>query len=178
MYITMNLKENRVKWYLQCLKKYASFNGRARRSEFWFFQLIQGGVYFLFSVVTLILSYMATMFPHNWFEMIIGIWALVYFFYILITFLPAWAVTVRRLHDVGISGWWVPVIPFFSTGTIVVMTQVRNEEILGLLFLILLVFSGVIGIYIFIRLVSDGEVDPNRYGENPKEDDNISAIFT
>ena len=58
-----------------CFNKYATFSGRASRSEFWWFQL----AFFL-----------------SFFTIIGG----------LILLLPNMSVTVRRLHDVGKSGWW------------------------------------------------------------------------
>lgn len=164
-----------MKWYLQCLKKYATFNGRARRSEFWFFHLVQFCVYFFFLFSSIILSYLVS--AISWGDIIAGLWGLLYLFYIVITFLPAWAVFVRRLHDVGMSGWWLPVIPAVSTGSIIVMADTKNDDIAGLIFLAIFALSTFIGIYLFIRLVSDSDVDTNRYGVNPKEDDNISAVF-
>ena len=68
-----------------CFNKFADFNGRARRSEFWWFQLFA----YLVSSVTC------------------GIGALV-------LFIPLLAVTARRLHDTNHSGWWqlIQLIPF------------------------------------------------------------------
>lgn len=65
-----------------CFSKYADFNGRARRSEFWF--------WYLFNVIIGVISWIPII---GW---IISI-ALI---------IPSWAVGARRLHDTGRSGWW------------------------------------------------------------------------
>ena len=67
-----------------CLKKYAKFNGRATRSEFWWWVLFT----FLFSACSQLLS-----------QKLGSIFSLA-------VFLPSIAVTSRRLHDIGRSGWW------------------------------------------------------------------------
>ena len=93
-----------------CFNKFADFNGRARRSEFWWFQLFA----YLVSSVTC------------------GIGGLV-------LLIPLLAVTSRRLHDTGHSGWWqlIQLVPF-----------------------------GVI--LIIIWGVQDSDPGPNEYGPNPK----------
>ena len=67
-----------------CLSQYATFSGRAPRSEFWWF--------FLFQILALIVSGM--------------LGQAAYSVVALILLLPALAVGTRRLHDVGRSGWW------------------------------------------------------------------------
>lgn len=83
-----------MNWYLEVLKKYAVFNGRARRAEYWWF--------FLFSVIiSIVLSVIDSFItgPQS-----IGILGLIYSLAVLI---PSIAVGIRRLHDTGRSGWWL-----------------------------------------------------------------------
>ncbi|VVC75749.1 Inner membrane protein YhaI [Aquicella siphonis] len=69
-----------------CLvKKYMDFSGRASRSEFWWF--------YLFCIILLVLS------------CFIG--KIVYYILALALFLPSLGVSVRRLHDTNMSGWWI-----------------------------------------------------------------------
>ena len=87
-----------MNWYLDVLKKYAVFDGRARRMEFWMFALFNCIV----AVVLSIIEYMLGIF---------GLSAL----YSLAVLLPSIGVSIRRLHDTDRSGWWlliclVPVI--------------------------------------------------------------------
>lgn len=86
-----------MNWYLEALKKYVVFSGRARRKEFWFFSLfnilasIVAGV---LDVVTGNFNYSAGLGPFS------GL-------YSLAVLLPSLAVCVRRLHDTNRSGWWL-----------------------------------------------------------------------
>ncbi|WP_392558925.1 DUF805 domain-containing protein [Orbus mooreae] len=96
-----------MNWYLKCIKdNYANFNGRARRQEYWMFTLFN--VIFIIAILILagILSSIS--------ETLGSIMGFVYFIYVLAVFIPNLAVTVRRLHDTGKSGWWILIclIPF------------------------------------------------------------------
>ncbi|WP_288929491.1 DUF805 domain-containing protein [uncultured Maritimibacter sp.] len=86
--------------------KYVEFNGRARRAEFWWFIL------FVFVVSTIL-----SLIDMALFEGVLQDIGPLSAIFTLITLIPAIAVTGRRLHDVGRSGWWqllflLPVIGF------------------------------------------------------------------
>lgn len=90
-----------MNWYLEVMKKYAVFSGRARRKEFWMF--------FLFNLIIVFAL---------WFiEGILGLTPesadLLNTIYQLAVFLPSIAVGVRRMHDTDRSGWWL-LVPIFS----------------------------------------------------------------
>ena len=92
-----------------CFSKYATFSGRARRAEFWWFALFNSAVFVILSVIELTFGD-----AHRW-MMGEGGPGLVGGVYWLAILLPSLAVTVRRLHDTDRSGWWlllefVPVI--------------------------------------------------------------------
>ena len=78
-----------MKWYLEVLKKYAVFNGRARRTEYWMFFLFN----FMIGVVLGIVGG------------ILGVAYLIVTLYVLAVIIPGIAVSVRRLHDTERSGW-------------------------------------------------------------------------
>jgi uncharacterized membrane protein YhaH (DUF805 family) len=84
-----------VQWYLEVLKKYVVFDGRAHRTEFWMFVL-----------VNLIISILLTIV-----DAAIGTYeaggGLLSGIYSLAVLLPSLAVGARRLHDIGRSGWWL-----------------------------------------------------------------------
>lgn len=79
-----------MNWYLEVLKKYAVFSGRAHRTEYWYFFLIN----LLISIGLAIIDGM------------IGL-GLLGGLYALLTIIPSFAVGARRLHDTDRSGWWL-----------------------------------------------------------------------
>jgi uncharacterized membrane protein YhaH (DUF805 family) len=97
-----------MNWYLAVLKKYAEFNGRARRTEYWMFQLFN----FSICIAALILSVI-------FMKVSAGLGIFIYVLlvlYALAVLLPNLAVTVRRLHDSSKSGWLILVclVPFIG----------------------------------------------------------------
>ncbi len=86
-----------MNWYIEVLKKYAVFKGRARRKEFWFFVLFNMIISLVLLAIDLLIGTYSTKFE-------IGILNGIYLLAVLI---PGIAVTVRRLHDVGRTGWWI-----------------------------------------------------------------------
>jgi uncharacterized membrane protein YhaH (DUF805 family) len=93
-------------WYLQALKKYVDFAGRARRKEYWFFVLFN-------IIVSLALAVVDTM---------IGTVGLLSALYGLGVLLPSIAVGVRRLHDINRTGWWLLIafVPFIGVIVLIV----------------------------------------------------------
>ena len=124
-----------------CFSKYATFSGRARRSEYWFF--------WLFTTIALLVADLIDVAAtgSRIVETIIG----------LVLAVPSLAVLVRRLHDVDRIGWWVlltfvPMIAFIM----VVMPVARS--VLAVYFILLVV------LVVWIVLLVWG---PNRYGPDP-----------
>ncbi len=79
-----------MNYYLDVLKKYATFEGRARRSEYWMFVLINGLINVAFKILYIFIP------PIVFLSLL----------YSLAVLIPSIAVTTRRLHDVEKSGWW------------------------------------------------------------------------
>lgn len=121
-----------MNWYLKVLKQYADFGGRARRSEYWYFTL--------FSTIFAIL---ATILDNVLGIAIEGIgYGPIYILYALAMFVPGLAVLVRRLHDVGKSGWmyFIALIPIIGS------------------------------IWLLVLLFTDSQQGDNNWGPNPKEE--------
>ncbi len=94
-----------MKWYLEVLKKYAVFEGRSRRAEFWYFTL--------FDVIIAVLLAIIGQYMNS---------SLLYNLYALGVLVPSIAVAVRRMHDVNKSGWFILIpiynlILYFTPGT-------------------------------------------------------------
>jgi uncharacterized membrane protein YhaH (DUF805 family) len=132
-------KKQFMNYFIHCLKNYANFKGRARRKEFWMFALFNLLLAMIFLGLDNLLGTTIklnlpgqgeTPFPYGY----------LYLAYGLSTFIPSLAVTVRRLHDIGKSGWW-----YFVA------------------------FIPCLGIFpIFYFMVKAGEVGENQYGPDPK----------
>lgn len=116
--------------YLKVLKQYGNFSGRARRREYWMFGLING-------IITLVLTFLSMTLGLYSADANIGLLDAVYGLAVLV---PSVAVSIRRLHDVGRSGWWllIGLIPLVGP-------------------ILLLVWDA-----------SEGQYGDNRWGPNPK----------
>ncbi len=79
-----------MNWFLLTLKQYATFSGRARRKEYWFFFLFYLLIFIGLSLLDAILGF-----------------GLLSSLFALAMLVPSVAVAVRRLHDTGRTGWWV-----------------------------------------------------------------------
>ncbi len=90
-----------MNWYLDVLKKYAVFDGRARRKEYWMYTLFNTIIYIAVAILGFLLGAGDTL-----------IWI-----YALAVLLPGLGVTIRRLHDTDRSGWWVLIslVPFIGS---------------------------------------------------------------
>jgi uncharacterized membrane protein YhaH (DUF805 family) len=85
-----------MNYYLMVLQNYSKFSGRARRSEYWYF--------FLFNVIiSFVLGFIGGLAKMTFISTI----------YTLAVLIPSIAVGVRRMHDVGKSGWFL-LIPIYN----------------------------------------------------------------
>lgn len=165
-----------------CFRKYAEFNGRATRSEFWYFVLflvlVDLGVGFLSGLfmIPLILkgefnadSILSTSLPFKIISLVVG----------LAFLLPNLSVWTRRLHDRNKSGWWIVtyfvlcLVPAFLLNSMVDHVDQLNENtgggvILGLAVLVILVT--VLAIVLLVWCCKRGTIGPNQYGPDPLED--------
>ena len=120
-------------WYIGVLKKYAEFSGRARRKEYWMFFLFN----FIISIILAIVDVMVLGSSGDGSNPSIGMLGLIYALAVLV---PSLAVGVRRLHDIGRTGWWL-----------------------------LIAFIPVVGVIVLlIFTVMDSTPGDNEYGPNPK----------
>ena len=104
------------------MNNYANLDGRASRSEYWWFVLFN----LIVNIVTFVIdSTLGTMVTYD--MGYVGLIAL------LALLLPNVSVSVRRLHDIGKSGWWIligiiPIVNFIGIFVILVFTLMEGEE--------------------------------------------------
>ena len=104
------------------LKKYAGFNGRARRKEYWLFMLL----YFIAMVVAGLFDDLVVG-ERVAFDSTMGVFSWIVFLGLLI---PSTAVSVRRLHDKNLRGWWVLLflIPLIGTIALFILYCMRGTD--------------------------------------------------
>lgn len=115
-----------MEWYLKCLKQhYFDFNGRARRTEYWMYTLVNTLIGIAIVMVLSVISPKLTPFAQ---------------IYTLAVLMPSQGVGVRRLHDIGKSGWFL-----------------------------LITLVPLVNLYLLYLFCLDSESGANAYGENPKQ---------
>ena len=125
-----------MEWYLKVMQEnFSNFSGRARRKEYWMFTLI----YMIVIIIAMVLDgalglrfdmgYGVTA-PYGWIYSIVA----------LVHLIPTFGVLVRRLHDVGKSGWFM---------------LISLVPIIG-------------GIWLLVLLCTNGDSSENAYGPSPK----------
>ncbi len=89
-----------MEWYTMVWQKYAQFDGRSRRKEYWMFTL--------FNIVVCCVLYAGLLAAFFAGQRMVGILiSCVYVAYALAVLVPGIAVSIRRLHDTNKSGWWI-----------------------------------------------------------------------
>jgi uncharacterized membrane protein YhaH (DUF805 family) len=159
-----------IDWYLKVVRdNYANFSGRARRSEYWWYALCNA----LISIVLQVADYFIG------FE--IGVLGGLYS---LAVFIPGLAVMVRRMHDIGKSGWYVlwTGIPIFIGAVWLGVAAVTtfsggSPEPLGLIIPLLIILAGAV--WMLVLTCTNGDTGTNEYGPDPKRPyDDLDEIGT
>lgn len=107
-----------MNWYIEVIKKYAVFNGRARRKEYWYFFLFNLLISF---VITFGDALTGTLDPDTGYGLLSAI-------YSLAVLIPSIAVSVRRLHDTNRSGWWLLIALIPLIGAIVLLVFFASDS--------------------------------------------------
>lgn len=123
-----------MEWYLNVMREnYANFNGRARRKEYWMFTLF-------YTLLVMACAFALALLVATGAYMLTLLVAVMSIAAILVHVVPSLAVAVRRLHDVGQSGW----------------------------FLLLALVPYIGNLIIFVFSVIEGNKGTNKYGPDPK----------
>lgn len=128
--------------FLDVIKnKYAQFDGRARRKEYWYFALTSFIIYLILYIPAIIGLIIES-------SLLTYLGMTLYVVFALAIFIPSLAVLVRRLHDTEKSGWFILIslIPFVG------------------------------GIILIVFLFTEGTKGPNKYGEDPKAQNELDQL--
>ena len=152
-----------MEWMLMPLRRYADFSGRSRRMEFWMFSLLNAIVYGVLIAISFSGIPWAAIMAEDTEALarmpdlsgitivglvLLGIW-------MLAILIPSIAVTVRRLHDRDMSGWWY----------------------LGIIVASMIPVVGFIAsIAMLVLMVLPGTAGPNRFGNDPKDPGNAQVF--
>ena len=130
--------------YKEMFKNYANFKGRSRRRDYWYASLANFLIFMIAYAffAPAILDMQNTGEPTTLSAMLMGVSSVAIVIYSIAIIIPGLALTVRRLHDTGKSGWF--------------------------LFLGLIPYIG--GIVLFVFMVSNSQTGENKYGPNPKDE--------
>ncbi|MBO4898155.1 MAG: DUF805 domain-containing protein [Clostridia bacterium] len=112
-----------MQYYIDVIKKYAVFGGRARRKEYWMFVLFNAIASYILSFVDNLAGLTLKLG-----ETPIGILSLIYSLFIL---LPSLGVCIRRLHDIDKSGWWLLIGLIPIVGWIILLVFYCKEGTAG-----------------------------------------------
>lgn len=164
-----------MEWMLMPLRRYADFQGRSRRMEFWMFQLFTWLLWMVLIILFLVIGG-AALFASGGLEngeptesslaalgggalLILGIAVIMW----LALLIPSLAVTVRRLHDSNRTGYWIlaPMIP----NVVAVVAQAQDMRALGL---IASLFQFGLAITLLVFYFLPGTTGENRFGPDPK----------
>ena len=156
------------KYFVKCFKQYVDFHGRASRAEFWMFFGVCYMVQLVFSIVMNVSQGVSV-------DAVNPI-SLIYLVYLMVIFIPSLAVGVRRLHDIGKSGWYLAgalilaVILAFAIGLAIAFKSNVVAIVSMPLFMIL-----ILAFYIVPML--KGQPGENKWGPNPNEVNNLSETI-
>ena len=158
-------------WYKKVVfENYANFNGRARRSEYWYFILFN----ILFTSATKLLDNLLGLEYGNSDSGIIST------IYNLAVFIPTLAVSVRRFHDIGKSGWQLLiayVLVIAIAGLMIIGSFAGIDDGVSEWIIIPAGLIIVIAVWLLVMFCTEGDGFTNKYGPNPKaDDDEINQI--
>lgn len=178
-----------MKWFLKCIRNYVNFTGRARRKEYWNFVLFTFILMALASLVDFLVFWPTT---NEWvttlsetpdsnlgsFWLTINNWT--FMLLAICLMLPQLAVSVRRLHDIGKSGYhllWFSlayfaliIVAFTSMGNMI-NTDIYSATSIAFMVTLIIGYLGLLvwSVFFLVWFLTNGNRGENKYGPDPKE---------
>jgi len=113
-------------WTKIVFKKYAVFEGRATRAEFWYYSLFY---MIIIAITTLSIVLFSEIFKSDdSYNIMVDLLLILLGIWVIINFIPMLSVTIRRLHDVNLSGWWILVSLIPNIGPIILLILLAKDS--------------------------------------------------
>ncbi len=141
-----------MQWILMPFRRLTDFSGRSRRMEFWLLWLTA-------LILQMLASYIDAVTSQRY---IVGGMGPITLVMTLILLAPAATVGIRRLHDIGRSGWWMLLFGLPYLGWLV-SVETESQSVVAAIALLL---GSVI---LLVLLVQPGTAGDNDYGADPKD---------
>lgn len=157
-----------IQWAIRPLKHYAELSGRAPRAEYWWYIL---GT----TLAGLAFEWLDSLFG----GMTVGAYGPLSLISTIMLLVPGFTVTVRRLHDIGRSGWWM-LLSISWYGLLVLPATMTDEEMQQLDLSLMLAGIGfllVSGVVMLVFMITRGDEGSNRYGPDPYGPDELEEVF-
>lgn len=160
-----------MRWMILPYLRYFDFSGRSRRLEYWWFFVFFVAVFFVLVIAAVAAGVSAanavSANPDRLFrEAGMGLWTLIGIIglFFLGSLIPMVGVQVRRLHDLGVSGWWY-LAYFLGSNALQAVPDLGPSlgSLAGLCWIAWMFFPGTTG--------------PNKYGEDPKDPVGVGSVF-
>lgn len=153
-----------MKWFIKCFRQYSDFKGRARRKEFWMFSLVQFILGLIFFTADILLFFL----PSDGFPILTML-------YVTAMFFPSLGVLVRRLHDIGKSGWWYANfcvklwLVFIVLGILWALGAICSIPIFVYIGYAIFPLGIAASVWLIVIFCKDSEPHENKWGLNPKD---------
>ena len=166
------LEVSPIEWAVRPFRKYADFTGRAPRAEYWWFYLATVVVQIPLGIIDRAIG---------------GGWNPLSSLFSLAILLPWLAVSVRRLHDIDRTGWWLAA--FFLPFVVIVIWMAAvvganfpgtapaptGSVLVGMI--VAIVATLILAIVMLVFMVTQGTEGPNRFGPDPYGPDSLEQVF-
>jgi len=144
-------------YYIEVLEKYAVFKGRARRAEYWYFILFNLIIAIVLNIISKVIGEQRNILSH---------------IYGLAVLVPSIAVSIRRFHDIGKTGWWELyfILMYLAVGllmTILIVPIILTSHLTASFYILMLIPLAIF-VWSTIWMCTASQSGDNKYGPNPK----------
>ena len=157
-----------MEWFIKVLKNYATFNGRARRKEYWMYTLFVIIISIILSIIDNALGLHIGE-PTMQYGVEVNGSGILGSIFSLAILIPGLAVSTRRLHDINKSGWWI--VGFYG----VIFVGAFLMRMMPSMLIIFSVLVLVATVWLIVLFATEGDKGENQYGPDPKNENALAG---